>query len=367
MTKSGLIGLALLLGALCTPLSAKEDLSPLLETVRSEQGAIALAGAIVRSDGTITLSIAGKRKSTDPTPAEVADAFHIGSCGKAMTATVIAILVEQGKLRWEQTIAESFPEWADEIRPDYHEVTLEQLLTMNGRIVGEVPPDLWMQLRFNTGGWTPSEQREKLLRGVLAAEPVEPGTYSNASFTIAGVMAERATGETWENLMGTKLFEPLGMKSAGFGPPGSENSVSQPSGHTRGLLGGRAPVFLDNPAAIAPAGTMHFSMEDWAKFVAVHLAGKDAPSIGLSGRAIGRLQTPVGESEMAMGWIVQNRPWGGKVLTFTGSNTFWYAVVWIAPQKDRAFLAATNDGSDKAFAACDAAIVAMLRREGLLE
>lgn len=363
--KARLAGILIFLGATCSLFAA--DLSPLLETVRNEHGAIALAGAVVHGDGTISVGVVGKRKSTDPAPAEIGDAFHIGSCGKAMSATVIAILVEEGKLRWEQTIAESFPEWTEEIRAEYHGVTLKQLLTMNGRIVGDVPPDLWMQVRFNTGGWTPSQQREKLARGVLAVEPVELGTYSNASFAIAGVMAERATGETWEELMETKLFEPLGMESAGFGPPGSEDSVSQPWGHTLGLLGGRAPVFLDNPAAIAPAGTVHCSMEDWAKFLAVHLAGTDAPSIGLSGRAIAKLQSPVGESEMAMGWIVQERPWGGKVLTFTGSNTFWYAVVWLAPEKDRAFLAATNDGSDEAFAACDAAIVAMLRSEGLVE
>ena len=62
-----------------------------------------------------------------------------------------------------------------------------------------------------------------------------------------------------------------------------------------------------------------------------------------------------------LGWIVTERPWaGGNVLMHNGSNTFWFAAVWIAPQKNVAYLAATNQGMPAGQAACDAAITALV-------
>jgi CubicO group peptidase (beta-lactamase class C family) len=55
--------------------------------------------------------------------------------------------------------------------------------------------------------------------------------YSNIGYAIAGFMAERITGQTWETQMKSKIFEPLGMSSAGFGPPGGNNQIDQPWGH----------------------------------------------------------------------------------------------------------------------------------------
>ena len=60
-----------------------------------------------------------------------------------------------------------------------------------------------------------------------------PGTsiYSNVGYALAGLMAEQVTGHSWEDLMRKRVFEPLGMLSAGFGPPGHAGRVDQPWGH----------------------------------------------------------------------------------------------------------------------------------------
>jgi CubicO group peptidase (beta-lactamase class C family) len=105
----------------------------------------------------------------------------------------------------------------------------------------------------------------------------------------------------------------------------------------------------DNPEAIAPAGRVHMTIEDWARYVGLHLEGaRGAPRL-LSEASFRRLHTaPVG-FEYAMGWIVADRAWAkGRVLTHAGSNTLWFCVTWIAPEVDLATLVCSNQGGDAA-------------------
>ena len=71
-----------------------------------------------------------------------------------------------------------------------------------------------------------------------AAQAETEFLYSNAGYVIAGAMLEQVTGESWEELIRTEVFEPLGMTRAGFGAPGSADAVDQPRGHRAGLFGG---------------------------------------------------------------------------------------------------------------------------------
>jgi CubicO group peptidase (beta-lactamase class C family) len=64
-----------------------------------------------------------------------------------------------------------------------------------------------------------------------------------------------------------------------------------------------------------------------------------------------------------MGWRVLPRSWaGGNALTHNGSNTMFFAVMWVAPAKDIAFVAATNCAGDEAAKACDEAVALLLQR-----
>ena len=72
--------------------------------------------------------------------------------------------------------------------------------------------------------------------GVIADKPAHPPgekyVYSNVGYTIAGAMAEKATGATWEDLVKREVFEPLKLTGAGFGPPKSpDETLEQPRGH----------------------------------------------------------------------------------------------------------------------------------------
>jgi CubicO group peptidase (beta-lactamase class C family) len=75
--------------------------------------------------------------------------------------------------------------------------------------------------------------------------------YQNANFILAGAMLERCTGKSWEDLMKTEIFQPLGMTTAGFGAPGSGNDINEPWGHTD-TSGTRVANKGDNTPGLGP-------------------------------------------------------------------------------------------------------------------
>ncbi len=332
------------------PSSSLESLDPLLQPIRAKHDLPALAGAIVRGDRIVAIGAVGVRKQGSPNPVTPQDLWHLGSCTKSMTATLIARLVDRGTLTWTATIPEVFPDLGPKLAPGWEKATLEMLLTHRSGAPADLTKDgLWGRLWKREG--TPREQRRRLLDGVIAQPPLStPGTkhlYANAGFAIAGAMAEKATGKAWEDLMREEIFDPLGMARAGFGAPGSADRVDQPRGHGQGPV--EPGPDADNPPAIGPAGTVHAPLEDWAKYAALHLAGARGKSEFLKPETWKRLHTPPEGESYACGWVVRDSGWaGGRTLWHNGSNTMWYAEVWIAPEKDVAFLAATNLGGERA-------------------
>lgn len=337
---------------------ADEAINDLLAPIREKYEVPGLVGAIVARGKVVAIGAVGVRKQDSPEPITVADHMHLGSCTKAMTATRLAMLIEQGKLRWDTTIGESFPDLKSAIHPDFQAVTLLQLLTHRGGVPANGP---WRAL----GEGSTTEQREVLLQRVLKDAPLSPpGTeflYSNAGYAIAGLMAERATGKSWEELMRAGLFAPLGMTSAGFGPPGEKGTVDQPWGHTDddGKYNSRQ---FDNAAALGPAGTVHASLGDWGKFIALHLGTQPAGNPLLQPTTLQKLHEPHGKERYACGWHLVDRPWaGGTALTHNGTNTYWFAVAWLAPKRDFAVLVATNCAGKQASQACDKAAWALIQ------
>ncbi|MEM8884453.1 MAG: serine hydrolase domain-containing protein [Planctomycetota bacterium] len=347
--------------------AAPRDLSKLLEPIRKQHEVPALGGAIVKGGKLEAIGAVGVRKLGSDKAVTVDDLWHLGSCTKAMTATLLARAVERGDFAWETTLPKALPAFKG-MDPGYRDVTLDDLVRNRGGAPADLSADgLWMRLWQRKG--TPTQQRRALANGVLTKAPLFPRgekyLYSNAGFAIAGYALEVKAKKPWETLMRKELFEPLGMKSAGFGAPGK--GMDQPWGHA--AQGARVvPVApgpqADNPPAIGPAGTVHATLADWSKFVALHLqAAQDGKEDLLLKRAtLRRLHTPRKGETYAAGWVVAERPWGGgRVLNHNGSNTMWYCVTWLAPKKGFAVLLTCNQGGPKAAKACDVAAGALIR------
>jgi CubicO group peptidase (beta-lactamase class C family) len=210
------------------------------------------------------------------------------------------------------------------------------------------------------------EARIKAVRALLSRPPAQPPgvfVYANAGYIIAGAALERIVGESWEQIIVRELFTPLGMASCAFGAPGTPQQVNEPWGH-QGLSPVSPGPAADNPPSLGPAGTVHCSLVDWGKFLALHLAGARGEASGLvSQTTLTRLQTPPAGGDYACGWGVVQRPWaGGTALTHNGSNTMWYATAWLAPAKNLTFAVATNRGDAVAASAVDSAFGPLIQK-----
>ena len=321
-----------------------------------------MAAAVIMNGKILGAAAAGVRKRATPDPVLRDDPFHLGSCTKAFTATLIGILVDEGKLKWDSTIGELIGREINGINPDYAPVTIDQLLHHRSGAWPNGPSEVWKAAQNANG--TPVEQRLLYVESILSQPPRFPAgkyLYSNAGYAILGFIAETITKTPYETLMEQKVFIPLGLTSAGFGNAGSEKELTAPYPH----LETGAPTFLDNPKAITPAGLIHMNVTDWAKFCLVHLGHQPTPPL-LKPQTLEHLHTLAGDVAedkfgYACGWMRPNRDWaGGRTLHHAGSNLLNYCVVWLSPQKDFGVLAATNQGGKKAEAAVNEACTALI-------
>ena len=207
-------------------------------------------------------------------------------------------------------------------------------------------------------------QRRLAVQQALAADPATPigeFSYSNISFTILGAIVESKTHQPWEAVIRQKIFSPLHMSTAGFGIPGVRGRVDQPWGHV--LKDGKlTPNQIDNAPVMAPAGEVHCSITDWAKFIAETMHCAQGKPTLVSAETFAELIKPMPGQDYAGGWMITERPWaGGLALTHAGSNTTWYCNVWIAPKKDFAVLIATNDGAEGVDQAADQGIGLLIK------
>jgi len=352
-----------------TDVPAPEDLTAVLTPILKKHNVPALAAAFVLDGKIVGAGAVGIRKVGSDVKVTLDDAFDIGSCTKAMTATVLGILVEQGKLRWDETLAQALPDLAEEIHPENKKITIEQLLTHRAGLPtygGEVPAGKTIGDLYTLPG-TPREQRKLYTRLMLKQPPaITPGerySYSNVGYSIAGTIAEDITDTPWEMLIDSLLFNPLGMASADYELRGSPEKIEMPWQHAF-EAGQRIPIdpTVPNPIVIRPAGDARCSVQDWAKFVIAHLNGDAGRPTPLQLKDFRTLHTPPAGSDYAMGWVAADRPWGGgRVFSHSGSNGLNYAVVWMAPMKNLAVVVATNQGGDVAYQACDETAGALIQ------
>jgi CubicO group peptidase (beta-lactamase class C family) len=331
-----------------------------------------MVAGIVDRDRLRAVGAAGTRKIASNQRMTIHDQVHIGSCTKAMTATMVATLVQDGRMAWESTLGDLLPDVA--MHASYRPATLRQLLSHRAGLprnaAGMLGPDV--AALFFMDSRTDRQKRRDLVASALEDPPqFPPGTgfeYSNLGYVVAGHVAERVADRPWQELMRRRLFRPLGMKSAGFGPPGEPGELDQPWGHMKLPVLGWTALQQDNPSAIGPAGTVHCTLADWARFASLHLGAAPTGKPRLRPQTLEILHAPVGPAgqqtqRYALGWGVADREWAqGAALAHEGSNTMWHATIWLAPKIHTAFLAVANSGG--ASEACDAAIGELIKYAG---
>jgi CubicO group peptidase (beta-lactamase class C family) len=341
------------------PMVGAEGVSRLLKPIRQKHQVPALAAAIVASQGVTAVGAVGVRKRGTEVGVTLEDQWHLGSDTKAMTATLVAVLVERRQVRWDSTVAEVFPDLAAGFNPEMKGVTVKELLAHHAGL----PANL--SLAQFQGSDAPREGLRAVRESLGRAPQSPPGTkyqYSNLGYIVAGAIVERITGQTWEAAMRREIFTPLHMERAGFGGTGTAGMVDQPWPHRSDgqPTAGNGPR-VDNPPVLGPAGRVHCTIQDWGLFIRDQLRGARGKSALLKPDSYRTLHTPPFEGAYALGWVVAERSWGGgKVLNHDGDNTMNHATVWVAPERDFAVLVCVNQGGDTAFKACDEAVGALI-------
>ncbi|MGM9483818.1 serine hydrolase domain-containing protein [Roseateles sp. NT4] len=305
----------------------------------------AMGAVVIRHGQVMELAVAGLRAKGGAEAVQRGDVWHLGSNGKAMTATMVARLVEKGVLSWDAPLGQLLPELAADMQAAYRDVTLRDLLAHQAGLQGDID-ESWMAV-FYKDKRALHEQRLAFARIALAQAPAYArgagDGYSNSGVLIAGLAAERATGLPYEALMQRELFEPLGLRSAGFGA----THRGQPLGHKAGepVEG----VEADNPAVIAPAGGITLSLEDWARFAIDQMAGEQGRGKLLKAETYRLLHQPAREGgKFALGWRAQNSMAGvnARHLAHTGSNGAWFALIVLKPDTEDAVLVTGNASED---------------------
>ena len=241
------------------------ELDAYLERALREWQIPGMAVAVVRNDSVLVAKGYGVRELGRPGLVDQNTVFDAASLTKSFTAAAVAMLVDEGKMRWDDPVAQHLPEL---VLPDPY-------LTRNATVRD------FLSHRTGLHGsnmmWYPtSVDRPEVLRRmryVRASIPFRSGmVYSNIGYTVAGEAAARAAGTSWEDLIRRRILGPLRLTStvASYGATARMPNVA--SAHA--LIGGvQRPIRRETQrSAIAPAGDVQSTVTDLATWMRFHLA-----------------------------------------------------------------------------------------------
>jgi CubicO group peptidase (beta-lactamase class C family) len=262
----------------------------------------------------------GQRGVADPAAVGSSTLFHHGSCGKAVTSLLAAVLADEGLVDLDQPVRQVVPELrtADPILAE--RITLRDLLCHRS---GLGRHDLAWILR-------PHLDELALLQAISALPPagdLRAGfEYSNFGYALAGIVLTRAAGASWSELVTRRLLQPAGMKQTTVDAfPDADATTDRAAPH---VLRGGAPHLTGwrSIGAISPAGQLVTCAEDSMQWLRIQLGQVPAtvpaaavvathhPQVVLS--ADGQPHEPVTWTGYGLGWVTG---------TFRGRSMLWHS------------------------------------------
>ncbi|KHK97788.1 hypothetical protein LK09_09825 [Microbacterium mangrovi] len=316
-----------------------------LPELRAESGVPGVSVAVAAGDETITAA-AGVLNLATGVPVSSDAVFQIGSITKVFTTTLAMRLVEDGRLRLDQTVRSILPEFALADENAARRITVRHLLTHTSGFEGDVFTD--------TG-----ENDDCLERFVaeLAATPqlFRPGamfSYNNAGMCVLGRVLEVVHGRPYDRILRDELLEPLGL---GHAAVSADEAILELAavGHVRNAPD--APLTPTTRWSMAksnaPAGSrLAMRAEDLLSFARLHLA-RDRGGAVLRAETVQEMQRPqialppIGQgTAWGLGWEMWNRD-GGTVIGHDGSTIGQSALLRLVPDRDVAVAILANGGA----------------------
>ncbi|HTY37736.1 MAG TPA: serine hydrolase, partial [Bacteroidota bacterium] len=319
--------------------------------------------AIVK-DGKVVLAKGyGVKKLGAPDPVDSRTNFGIASNTKAFTATAIAILVEEGKLKWEGRVIDYLP-WFQLSDPYVtREMTIRDLLVHRSGLSLGAGDLLW---------WPPSAYNRKEIARRLRFIPLSTSfrsayAYDNVLYTVAGEVIEAVSGLRWEDFIKTRIVDKVGMTHSSVrhsDAAAMQGNVAVTHAKVNGKVVPITPFASDNTN---PAGGINSNAEDMAKWMICQLdSGKLSDGSRLfsprTTRQLWGLVTPMGTGNApaqlaplktnfegyALGFGVRDYR-GMKLVSHTGGLPGYVSLVAMIPEIHAGVAVLTNMESSGAF------------------
>ena len=261
-----LLSSALVTSAQTTKTSVPNDLDEFAARVLKEFEVPGLAVAIVK-DGKVLLAKGyGVRKLGDPTPVDENTLFGIASNTKAFTAAALAMLVDEGKITWDDPVTRHLPSF--QLYDPYvtREMTIRDLLTHRSGLGLGAGDLLW---------WPPSDySRDEIIKRFRYVKPATSFrsryAYDNVLYMIAGQLLSAVAGKSWDDFIKDRIFTPLGMTTSNTSVAAlkSSRNAAAPHAKVEGKLKTISNLPLEN---VGPAGSINSCVAEMSKWLIVQL------------------------------------------------------------------------------------------------
>lgn len=224
-----------------------------------------LAIAVVKDDELIYAEGFGVKRLGEGDPVDENTLFGVASTTKAMTAAQLGMLVDEGRLDWDDPVTDYLP-WFRLSEPWVtRNVTIRDLLTHQvgvGRLTGN-------RLRF-----MPSRERNDMLRFIEHHEFEQPFrseyVYSNVMYTVAGQVVEAVTGQSWDAFMHERLFQPLGMETSNTSIHDFSEGDNTAWPHQE-INGEVQPIPRRDFDVVGPSASVNTSVKEMAQWMRLNL------------------------------------------------------------------------------------------------
>jgi CubicO group peptidase (beta-lactamase class C family) len=269
-----------------TPSGLSPEVDAYLQKALADWQIPGMAVAVVRSDRVVFAKGYGVRELGRPEPVDEHTVFDAASLTKSFTGTLAAVLVQEGKLAWDDPVRKHLPalRFPDPYLDEH--VTVRDLLAHR---TGLHPANMMWVL-------TDVDRAEVLRRArcLPATAGFRAGmVYSNVGYSIAGEALAAAGGKPWEALVRERLLAPLGLRSTTASYAEAERLANRATSHTL-VDGVQQPIRRETQRhTIAAAGDVQSSAHDLARWLRLHLNGGALDGQRLVGEeALREMQSP---------------------------------------------------------------------------
>lgn len=304
-------------------------------------------------DGKILLSKGyGHRNLVDGLPVTENTLFTIASCSKAFTSLIMGQLMDEKKIALDDPVIQYIPEFRLQNSAITSQVTIRDLLAHRTGLARHEA--VWFYCDLT---------REEILHKIPYLEHAcglrEAFHYSNLLYTVAGIIIERVTGQSWEEAVSSRIFSPLGMtgSNATFDEMLASPDHSIPYVEAFGTL---CPVTHHNLKAINPGGGINTNVVDLLKWVRLHLSYGDCRHL-ISDEALREMhiiQMPIQSKQdkeiitsgYGLGWFLglyRDIP----LIRHSGDTDGFTTEISMLPEKKIGVVVLTNSSTDGKYAA----------------